>query len=70
MTYLQEFLAKNPTLYPSGQVTGYFGILTLQAVERFQVKYGIAKQGNGGYGSVGPVTRAKLNSLLTQGLTP
>lgn len=33
---LQEFLAKNPTIYPEGLVTGYFGPLTESAVKLFQ----------------------------------
>ncbi len=47
----------------SGNETTYFGSATLSAVKRFQVKYGIAKAGNAGYGLVGPATRAKLNAL-------
>jgi len=54
---------KNNVLYPEGLITGYFGILSESAVKRFQERYGIARQGDGGYGFVGPKTRAKLNSL-------
>ena len=46
-----------------GQETNYYGSLTRKAVEKFQVKYGIAKSGDEGYGTVGPKTRAKLNEL-------
>jgi len=46
-----------------GRETEYFGPATQAAVRKFQVKYGIAKQGNTGYGIVGPATRAKLGSL-------
>jgi peptidoglycan hydrolase-like protein with peptidoglycan-binding domain len=67
---LQEFLAEDPAIYPEGKVTGYFGALTLKAVKRFQEKYGIATPGDPGYGRVGPLTRAKLNSLVEQGTTP
>ena len=49
----------------SGNETTTFGAATKAAVEKFQVKYGIAKAGDSGYGYVGPATRAKLNSLLT-----
>ncbi len=63
VTALQQFLALDPTLYPEGLVTGYFGPATLAAVERFQVRYGIAAAGDAGYGLVGPKTRAKINSL-------
>jgi peptidoglycan hydrolase-like protein with peptidoglycan-binding domain len=46
-----------------GNETNYFGSLTELAVKKFQVKYGIAKTGDAGYGYVGPKTRAKLNEL-------
>ena len=46
-----------------GNETNYYGSLTRKAVEKFQVKYGIAKSGDEGYGTVGPKTRAKLNEL-------
>ncbi|MEK9154439.1 MAG: peptidoglycan-binding domain-containing protein, partial [Patescibacteria group bacterium] len=48
----------------SGKETTTFGRLTLTALKRFQVKHGIAKPGDDGYGNVGPKTRAKLNALL------
>ena len=60
---LQEMLL-NDGVYPEGLITGYFGQLTKKAVQQFQEKYGIAKQGNPGYGDVGPNTRAKLNQIL------
>jgi len=63
VTALQNFLKLDPSLYPEGSVTGYFGPATLAALKRFQVRYGIAKPGDDGYGLVGPKTRAKLNSL-------
>ncbi len=49
-----------------GNESTYFGAKTKIAVQKFQVKYGIAKAGDAGYGSVGPKTRAKLNTLLSQ----
>lgn len=64
---LQMFLKSQGTdIYPEGLITGYFGSLTKKAVERFQIKYGIANLGEAGYSLVGPKTRAKINSL--QGL--
>lgn len=42
-----------------GLDTGNFGSITLQAVKNFQMKYGIRTTGN-----VGPITMAKLNSIL------
>lgn len=40
-----------------------FGGLTLKAIKKFQEKWGIAKNGDTGYGVVGPKTRAKLNEV-------
>ncbi|MDP3991609.1 MAG: DUF5010 domain-containing protein [Candidatus Colwellbacteria bacterium] len=64
---LQEYLAKDPTLYPEGLITGFFGALTKKAVIRLQERYanevlkpvGLTQ----GTGYVGPFTRAKLNEL-------
>ncbi len=42
-----------------------FGPATEAAVKKFQIKYGIAREGSAGYGYVGPATRAKLNALLS-----
>lgn len=55
---LQTFLAKDKALYPEGLVTGLFGPATEAALKRFQKRYGIEQTG-----TVGPLTRAKLNSL-------
>ena len=68
VTRLQQYLASDPTLYPEGLITGYFGSLTEAAVKRFQTKHNIVSSGTPlttGYGHVGPATRAKLNALLT-----
>ena len=65
VTALQNFLkSQGSSVYPEGLVTGYFGPLTREAVERFQEKHGIANEGDPGYGFAGPKTRAKINSLL------
>lgn len=63
VTSLQEFLASDPMIYPEGIISGYFGPKTQAAVQRFQIKYGIAKKGDLGYGVLGPKTRAKLQEL-------
>lgn len=63
VTALQKFLAQDKALYPEGKVTGTYGPATELAVKRFQERYGLAKKGDAGYGSIGPKTRAKLNSL-------
>lgn len=55
---LQEFLIKEG-VYPEARITGYFGILTKNAVVRFQQKYGIFPQ----IGYVGMKTRAKIQEL-------
>lgn len=47
-----------------GQETTLYGALTRAAVQKFQVKHGIARAGQAGYGNVGPMTRAKLNEIL------
>ena len=60
---LQQALKTDSSVYPEGLVTGYFGSMTLKAVQKFQGKYGIASPGVPGYGNVGPATRAKLNAL-------
>lgn len=60
---LQELL-KSEGVYPGGVVNGSYNSATRTAVQRFQVKYGIAKKGQLGYGAVGTATRAKVNALL------
>jgi peptidoglycan hydrolase-like protein with peptidoglycan-binding domain len=67
VTELQTYLATNPSVYPSGLVTGYFGQLTKAGVERFQADQGIVSSGTPattGYGRVGPVTLAALNQKM------
>ncbi len=66
---LQEFLAKDKTIYPEGAVNGYFDVMTQRAVQRFQCKYNIVCSGapqTTGYGAVGPKTMAKLNELVAK----
>lgn len=43
---------------------GYYGI-TMQAVQKFQLKHGIAAEGDAGFGRFGPKTRAKANSIIS-----
>ncbi|MHA1482276.1 MAG: peptidoglycan-binding domain-containing protein [Candidatus Heimdallarchaeaceae archaeon] len=69
VSYLQEFLKKQGQgIYPEGLVTGYFGVLTKNAVIRFQNKY--AKEIlypldlTSGTGFVGLSTRTKINQLI------
>jgi len=64
---LQRCLAKDPQVYPEGEISGYFGNKTKEAVIRFQEKYkeeilkplGLEK----GTGEVKGKTREKLNQL-------
>lgn len=67
---LQKILNKDPETQVTPEGAGspgnegtYFGSLTEKAVQKFQVKHGIANPGDEGYGQVGPKTRAKLNEL-------
>lgn len=59
VTALQTFLAADPSLYPQGLVTGYFGMLTKAAVANFQVRNGISAVGR-----VGPITLPVLNAQM------
>ena len=66
---LQEALASMLDVYPEGTVSGYFGDLTKAAVAKFQMKYGIvSSSSDAGYGSVGPMTRAKLMEVFGSGM--
>lgn len=62
VTALQTFLASNPTIYPSGMITGYYGSLTQAAVAQFQAHYGIDQVGR-----VGPTTLARMNMVINSG---
>jgi hypothetical protein len=63
---LQECL-KFEALFPANaEITGYFGAITKDSVQKFQIKYNITTAGGAGYGRVGPKTRAKLNEIYGQ----
>lgn len=67
VTRLQQLLSTDPSIYPEGIVTGYFGQLTRKAVQQFQSKYSVVSsgdEGTTGYGLVGPKTRAKLQEVF------
>ncbi len=60
VTRLQQFLAANPTFYPEGTVTGFYGGLTSKAVARYQEANSITPTG-----SVGPITLAHIQCKKT-----
>lgn len=66
VSQLQQFLARDSSIYPEGKITGYYGTLTQAAVQRFQGKNGIVSSGtpsSTGYGRAGPKT---LVAILAQ----
>ncbi|MDB5238359.1 MAG: repeat containing protein [Candidatus Kaiserbacteria bacterium] len=65
VTTLQTFLVAQGFL-SSDSATGYFGLLTQGAVQRFQAQAGIVSSGNPfttGYGSVGRLTREAIRNM-------
>jgi peptidoglycan hydrolase-like protein with peptidoglycan-binding domain len=59
---LQSFLAQDPSIYPQGLVTGYFGSLTAAAVSNFQRNNDLDIVGR-----VGPMTLAEINRQMALG---
>ena len=59
VTVIQELLASDPTLYPEGKVTGYYGPLTSEAIKRFQARQNLPPTG-----VVDDVTETILNGYL------
>ena len=53
---LQAILAADPSIYPSGNITGFFGQMTAEAVKKYQKKHGLSA-----LGIVGPLTLKELN---------
>lgn len=65
---LQIFLAQDASIYPSGIISGYYGQLTVKAVQQFQTKFNIVTSGTPdttGFGAVGPKTLAMLAQAWT-----
>lgn len=56
---LQEILAEDPSIYPEGLITGFFGPATERAMKKFQKKHGIEQAG-----IFGPRTRALIHNLF------
>jgi len=65
--YLQQCLAMFSDIYPDGEISGFFGDKTKEAVIKLQEKYAdeILKPSglSSGNGVVGPSTRKKLNQI-------
>lgn len=60
---LQSMLSKDGEIYPEGLITGFYGPVTVRAVQRFQRKYNIIVNDStlaSGFGLAGPRTRRKL----------
>ena len=67
---LQLFLARDAYARYTGGVSGYFDSATVQALQRYQVGYGIISYGapsTTGYGRVGPGTRASIAAVCAHG---
>ncbi|MDO8436264.1 MAG: hypothetical protein Q7S82_02685 [bacterium] len=66
--YLQTLLkSQGADIYPQGLITGNYGLLTRQAVIKFQIKYKIVLSAlSPGAGLVGPKTRMKINEILSR----
>lgn len=62
--HLQLALLNDGEFPPGVTFDEHFGLKTLNAVQKFQVKNNIAHPGEPGYGRVGPKTREALNKLL------
>ncbi|OIO33252.1 MAG: hypothetical protein COZ49_03175 [Candidatus Yonathbacteria bacterium CG_4_10_14_3_um_filter_47_65] len=66
VSILQEFLARDTSIYPEGLITGFFGALTEKAVQRWQIARDVVPADNPGtpattgYGVVGPDTRSSI----------
>ena len=62
VTNLQTFFAANPSVYPEGLVTGYFGRLTKSAVINYQGQNDLDQVGR-----VGPATLMSINNRINSG---
>jgi peptidoglycan hydrolase-like protein with peptidoglycan-binding domain len=64
VSLLQQYLARDISIYPEGKISGYYGALTKKAVSRFQDRYGLAYPKDPFCGLAGPKTRAKIMEVL------
>jgi peptidoglycan hydrolase-like protein with peptidoglycan-binding domain len=60
---IQQILAEDPSIYPEGLITGYFGTSTERALNRFREKHGILDEKGG---VLGEKTLKKLQELLRE----
>ncbi len=70
---LQQFLAADASIYPDGSTTGYYGVLTQAAVQRWQIRNNIVATGDPettGFGVVGPRTAAAMSLQCNTGGGP
>src|SRR5512146_3345911 len=58
---LQTLLAADPSIYPQGTISGYFGVLTQGALKRYQKAHGLEQ-----VGFIGPKTLRALDDELQQ----
>lgn len=58
---LQKTLSADPSIYPEGLITGYYGSLTEKAVKTLQQRHGLEMVGR-----VGPKTLVRINELVKQ----
>lgn len=59
VVHVQRFLATDKSVYPTGEVTGYFGPKTQEAVYEFQGKYRLERTG-----IINAETRAKIMEIV------
>ncbi len=67
VSLLQDFLISEG--YLSSNPTGFFGLMTVSAVKKFQSAVGIGSAGTPGYGNIGPKSRAKIKAMTCGGET-
>jgi peptidoglycan hydrolase-like protein with peptidoglycan-binding domain len=58
---IQEVLATDPSIYPEGMITGYYGRLTVEALMRFQTRHGLPVTGE-----LDTETKALLETYLAE----
>jgi len=64
---LQRFLSTDRSIFPEGNVTGFFGEQTERAVKKFQKKHGIFSVSDTTTGFFGPKTREKFIERCEKG---